>query len=125
MHRAAQGKDKGKDKGVLLPNHHFSSAALLLRKHHEDMPALCKTDLRFVDAGETRWFPFGQPPTRAPFISPPRRARGAASLPSVHLLATRAAPSAPMWVVEARQRASPDQAERAELAGEPSSATPT
>lgn len=40
MHRAAQGKDKGKDKGVLLPNHHFPSAALLLRKHHEDMPAL-------------------------------------------------------------------------------------
>ena len=66
-----------------------------------------KTDLQFVDAVETRWFPRRPAAHTRPLhlfsLSSPRRA----SFPSVHLLATRAAPSAPMWVVEARQRASP------------------
>ena len=99
----SHGGPDTKDKGVLLPNHHFSSGALPLRKHHEDMPAL-----QFVDAVETRWFPRRPAAHTRPLhlfsLSSPRRA----SFPSVHLLATRAAPSAPMWVVEARQRASPD-----------------
>ena len=42
----SHGGPDTKDKGVLLPNHHFSSAALLLRKHHEDMSALISHESR-------------------------------------------------------------------------------